>query len=214
MRQWIQRFGQEIRAQVDRARGGPEVHQVRGLRVVVTNPRPDIETEFVLRRLDDALALIERYQPWRLAHLRRDLGQISVAPFPCRGAYLPGDRTVLTELSFLARSKEFTPAQIASSIVHEGVHARVHRLGERWEFDQQRRDPAREERLCRRAELAFGVALPADVGAAVIDRARGSLQLGDEEVAPVIDWAAAHAVKRQADAEAVRAWELQGKAGR
>jgi len=184
---------------------------VRGFPVAVANPRPDIETGFVLQRLDDALALIERYQPWRLAHLRRDLHHISVAPFPCRGAYLPAERAMLTELSFLARAAEFTAAQVASSIVHEGVHARVHQMGDRLGFDRVGRDMAREERLCRRAELAFGESLPSDVGGAVIARATQSLQLADDEVAPEVDWAAAHAAKHRSDAEAVRAWELKRK---
>jgi hypothetical protein len=58
------------------------------------------------------------------------------------------------------------------------------------------RDMAREERLCRRAELEFGLALPADVGAPVVERARASLALEDAEVAPAIDWR--EALARQA----------------
>jgi hypothetical protein len=111
----------------------------------------------------------------------------------------------MTELSFLARVAEFTPAQVASSIIHEGVHARVHRMGERLRFDWAARDMAREERLCRRAELAFGEALPPELGAPVIARAAQSLTLADHEVAPTVDWEAAHEAKRRADAEAVRA---------
>lgn len=203
MPSWLDRW----REQLDRARGiPPSTHlMLRGLSVTVVNTRPNIETSFVAGRLDAALALIERWQPWRLAHLRRDLAQVWVASFPCRGAYFPASRTVMTELSFLARAGEFSDAQVASSIVHEGVHARVHRMGERLGFDWARRDMAREERLCRRAELAFGRALPSALAGPVIDRAMASLALADEQVAPTIDWEAAHAAKRQADAEAVRA---------
>jgi hypothetical protein len=174
--------------------------RMRGIRVRVENTRPDIETAFVLDRLDAALALIEHYQPWRLSHLRRDIAYLQIAAFPCRGAYFPGERMVLTELSFLAREAEFTPAIIASSIVHEGVHARVDRM------TSSPRDPAREERLCRRAELAFGQSLPTALGAPVIERAVASLGLDDADVAPTIDWAAARAVKAQADAQAIAAW--------
>ena len=39
-----------------------------------------------------------------------------------------------------------------------------------------------EERLCRKAELAFGLRLPN--GAAVVERARASLALSDQDVAP------------------------------
>jgi hypothetical protein len=174
--------------------------RVRGISVRVENTRPDIETAFVLDRLDAALALIAQYQPWRLAHLRRDIAYIWIKAFPCRGAYLPDLRVVLTELSFLARVAEFTPAVVASSILHEGVHARVARVVRR------PRDPAREERLCRRAELAFGRALPPELGVPVIERAVASLGLDDAEVAPAIDWSAAHAVKANADAQAIAAW--------
>ena len=59
----------------------------------------------MLARLDEALALIERYQPWRLTHLRRDLARFWVVRYPCRGAYFPDSRTCMTELTFLANPK-------------------------------------------------------------------------------------------------------------
>ena len=164
----------------------PEVHEVRGFRVVVENTRPDIRTADVLARLDEALALAERYQPWRVRHLRRDLRQFHILRFPCRGAYVPGERTCITELTFLART-DITAAPVAASILHEGMHARVDRMDLRGES----RDPAREERICRRAELDFGLALPPALGAPVVERAAASLQLADAEVAPVIDWSEA-----------------------
>ena len=162
---------------------GPATHSVRGFRVVVDNTRPDIDTGVVLRRLDDALALIERYQPWRFRHLQRDLTEIRVIRFPCRGAYLMGEGVCITELTFLART-DITAATVASSIVHEGMHARVDRMG----VAPESRDAAREERICRQAELDFGRALPPDLGAPVVERAVASLALSDEEVAPGVDW--------------------------
>ncbi len=171
-----------------------EVHQVRRFRVLVENSRPDIATGDVLARLGDALDLIARYQPWRLRHLEQDLIQFRVARFPCRGAYFPDERTCMTELTFLAR-RDITAATVASSIIHEGVHARVDRMGVR----RETRDRAREERLCRRAELEFGRALPPDLGRPVVERALGTLMLADEEVAPAIDWAEATAVQQAVD---------------
>jgi hypothetical protein len=170
----------------------PEVYDVRGFTVVVDNARPDIDTQVVLGRLDEALELIERYQPWRLAHLRRDLSHFLVIRFACRGAFFPEQRACMTELTFLART-DITAAPVASSIVHEGIHARVHaacRPG-------VPRNLAREERLCRRAELEFGRSLPPGLGAPVIERALASLELDDQDVAPTIDWAEA---KRRQDA--------------
>lgn len=157
--------------------------EIRGFRVVVENSRPDISTREVLQRLDDALSLIEQYQPWRFRHLRRDLDRFWIVRYPCRGAYLPDERACMTELTFLAR-RDITAAPVASSILHEGVHARVDRMGVR----REGRDRAREERLCRRAELDFGRSLPSDLGGPVVERALESLALADEAVAPVVDW--------------------------
>jgi hypothetical protein len=148
--------------------------------------------------MDEALELIERHQPWRLRHLRRDLREFRIVRYPCRGAYYPGERICITELTFLART-DITAAPVASSIVHEGMHARVDRMGVRPEA----RDRAREERICRRAELDFGLALPPELGAPVVERAVASLALEDEGVAPEIDWA--EALRRQ---EAVDRGEL------
>src|SRR5438309_5534776 len=80
---------QMLRKLIERIVGsaGPnevELHERRGFRVAVANTRPDIATADVLSRLDEALALIEEHQPWRLAHLRRDLRQIAVVRYPCR----------------------------------------------------------------------------------------------------------------------------------
>jgi hypothetical protein len=160
-----------------------EEHEVRGFRVVVENTRPDIATTVVLQRLDDALGLIERHQPWRIRHLRRDLRQIWIVRYPCRGAYFPESRTCMTELTFLART-DITAAPVASSILHEGMHARIHAMG----VQPSSHDSAREERICRRAELEFGRALPEELGAPVIARAEESLELSDSDVAPTIDW--------------------------
>lgn len=167
------------------------VYEVRGFPVFVDNTRADIETPAVLERLDDALALIERTQPWRLAHLRRDLARFVVIRYPCRGAFFPQTRECMTELTFLAR-RDITAAPVASSILHEGMHARVHGMG----VHPESKDPAREERLCRRVELEFGLALPDELGAPVVERARASLELADDDVAPSIDWRVA--MERQA----------------
>jgi len=169
------------------------LHEVRGFRVVVDNTRPDIATADVLQRLDESLELIERHQPWRLAHLRRDLDHIKVVRWPCRGAYFPDQRACMVELTFLAR-RDIGPATVASTIVHEGLHARVAQMTRNRE-----RDAAREERICRQAELEFGQALPPAIGAPVVQRALDSLALADEEVAPDIDWRVAE--QRVADVD-------------
>jgi hypothetical protein len=175
-----------------------ELHHVRGFRVVVDNSRPDIATTAVLTRLDEALALLEQYEPRRMRHLARDLEQILISRYPCRGAYFPDSRSCLTELTFLAR-RDISPAVVASSILHEGTHARVAQFRRHVGGAAREDDRAREERLCRRAEIAFGMALPTELGAPVIARAQASLEMDDEGVAPVIDWSIAQRRIEQAD---------------
>jgi hypothetical protein len=182
-------------ASPDRASTVETVHTtMHGVPVEVINTRPDIATAHVLARLDEALALIATYQPWRLAHLQRDIRGIRVERFACRGAFMPQDNVIITELTFLAR-RDITAAPVASSILHEGVHARVHAMGVYRTEDQL----PREERLCRRAELSFGQALPPELGAPVVERAMASLSLNDRDVAPIVDWQEAQRRQDAAD---------------
>ena len=177
---------------------------VRGFRVIVENDRPDIDTGFVLDRLDAALALVQQHQPARFRHMARDVLQFWVVSYPCRGAYFPAQRTIMTELSFLHRAAEFTPAVVASSILHEGVHARMHELtlnGRGLRPESFGRD--REERICRRAELDFGRALPAALGAPVVARAAATLAAAPGELDFPIDWAEAHRNKAREDQQAI-----------
>src|SRR5437867_11086843 len=60
------------------------IYTLRGFTVAVDNARPDIATPDALERLDESLALIEHYQPWRLAHLRRGPRQNRLMRIPCR----------------------------------------------------------------------------------------------------------------------------------
>jgi hypothetical protein len=184
----------------DAAPSEVEVHVVRGFSVAVDNSaRPDIHPSVVLARLDEALALIESTQPWRMRHLRNDLSGFLIVRYPCRGAFFPDDRLCMTELTFLART-DITAAPVAASIVHEGMHARVHAA---CRFDMPR-DRAHEERICRRAELDFGHALPDDLASPVIERALASLELDDQDVAPTIDWNEAQRRQNAIDAAARR----------
>lgn len=163
-------------------------HTLHGIAVELRNTRADIADREVLVRLGEALDLLAVYAPGRLRHLQRDVRGIRVERFPTRGAFLPGEQVILTELTFLAR-RDISAAPVASSILHEGVHARVHafrgRVMQGWPAAP---DMAREERLCRRAELAFGLSLPPELGAPVVARARESLARADTEVAPAVDW--------------------------
>jgi hypothetical protein len=171
-----------------------EKRTLRGIPVTLNNTRPDIDSELVFRRLDTALRLIEQYQPSSFAQISQDFSRIHVVRYPCRAAFFPDSRTCLVELTFSV-NPDFTEAQIASSIVHEGMHARVHAMGQ--SDPTQRPD---EERMCRQAELDFGMAIPN--GQAIVQRALESLELGDDDVAPVIDWQRAQKAIAEADARA------------
>lgn len=181
-------------------RGGemPTEHRmVHGLPVRVVNTRPDIQTEQVLQRLAAALDLISTYAPRRYRRLHTDLAGFAVERFPCRGAFFPESQECLVELTFTVNPRHGL-AEIAASIVHEATHARV----ARWCGAVPPEQRAREERLCRRAELELGLALPD--GAIVVQRAQDSLALADEAVAPAIDWTEAGRRVAQADARARR----------
>ena len=196
---WIDRGLAALRSELERARGASR--DIDGIKVDVLNTRDDIDTEQVFRRAERVLELVERYQPWRLAHLRRDLTRILVERFPCRGAYFPGTRTCLLELTFMV-NPDFSDAQVAATLVHEGMHARLDRFCSRYGVPAFPQNAARHERICRRAELEWGQAVPD--GGPVVERALASLALDDDGVAPSIDWQEAGARVDSADRDAGR----------
>jgi len=131
-------------------------------------------------RLDRTLALIERFVPHHFRHLKRDFAYILVERFACRGAYFHEQKACLVELTFSV-NPNFSDAEVAATILHEAMHARLHRLG----FPLEMEDRARQERFCRRAEIEFGQVVPD--GERVVERAASTLAGSDEDVAPVID---------------------------
>ena len=174
-----------------------ETRTIRGVPITVINTRPDIETARVFEKLDGALGVIERYQPHRLRRFRKDVTGIIVKRFACRAAFFGDTRQCLIELTFAGEGR-FADAQVAASIVHEGVHARLLTMG----LSGRPECHAREERLCRKAELELGLAVPD--GAAVVERAMASLTLDDVDVAPNVDWRVAEQRVADADAAAAR----------
>jgi hypothetical protein len=155
-------------------------HEMRGIPVWVDNTRPDIDTAQVVARLDRALDLIERYVPHYFRHLKKDFAFIVVKRFACRGAYFHEQRACLVELTFTV-NPDFSDAEVAATILHEAMHARLHELG----FPLEMEDRARQERFCRRAEIEFGLLVPN--GERVVERAQWTVEQSDEDVAPVID---------------------------
>ena len=168
-------------------------YEVRGWLVRLTNTRPDIDSREVLDRLGKALDLIAVHAPRRFRRLRQDIQGFVVRRFPCRGAFFPQTGECLVELTFTVNPRH-TLVEIAASIVHEATHARIAaRCGPLPQSDR-----AREERLCRQAELEFGLAMPD--AATVVERARHALSMTDRDVAPEVDWT--EAARRVAAADA------------
>src|SRR5215218_4881370 len=163
----------------------PETRIIDGIRIDVLNTRDDVSTERVFRRAESVIHRVEQYQPWRLAHIRRDIAGIVVIRYACRAAYFPDTRLCMLELTFMA-NEQFSDSQVAASFVHEGMHARLDRLAEKYGVTPFTEARARHERICRRAELDFGRAVPD--GEPVVQRALESMRLADEEVAPAIEW--------------------------
>ncbi len=153
---------------------------VLGIPVLVENTRPDIRTDEVFGRIERCLELIRQYVPHHFRHLQRDFSYIVSRRFACRGAYFHNERACLIELTFCV-NPAFSDAEVAATMLHEAMHARLDNLG----FPLEMADRARQERFCRRAELEFGAVVPG--GARVIERAQQTIELADEEVAPVID---------------------------
>lgn len=153
---------------------------VLGIPVVIENTRPDIDSDRVLARIERCLALIKEHVPHHFRHMQRDFNYIVSKRFACRGAYFHGERACLIELTFTV-NPSFSDAEVAATILHEAMHARLDNLG----FPLEMADRARQERFCRRAELEFGALVPG--GDKVIARAQQTIELADEEVAPVID---------------------------
>jgi hypothetical protein len=162
--------------------GGVDLRQstVLGITVVIENGRPDIDSAQVLGRIERCLTLIERYVPHHFRHMQRDFNYIVSKRFACRGAYFHNERACLVELTFCV-NPDFSDAEVAATILHEAMHARLDNLG----FPLEMEDRARQERFCRRAELEFGALVPG--GEKVVERAQQTIELADEEVAPIID---------------------------
>ena len=177
-----------LRDRYDAARS--RKRDIDGVSVWFLNERADIDDGQLDERLTEALALISRYMPHHFRRLRHDVTCIWVKRWPNRGVFFHDTRIMVIDTTFVV-NPTFTLAQVAATILHEGVHARVTAM----RVDRRRSNIADEERMCRRAEIAFGEQAPG--GAPVVARAREILGLSDDEVAPGIDITVAEAKLRQ-----------------
>src|SRR5215217_9340696 len=136
---------------------------VHGLRVTVYNRRADIDEAQLFERTEAALDLIARVDPRRFRRLCRDFAVLHVRRGYTRGAFYHDSRACVLDNTFVANTG-FSITEVAACIVHEAMHARVTAMVSRRVPSDEAR--AHEERICRKAEIAFAERAPD--GAAVI----------------------------------------------
>ena len=175
-----------------------QTRTLHGIPVEVLNQRADIDTEVLFERTGAALAMIAASDPRRFRRLARDLRVIQVRRGFTRGAYYHDGRRCVLDNTFVA-NPAFEPVEIAACIVHEAMHARIACMGVKRRPEQL----PREERMCRRAEVAFAERAPG--GERVLARAAPALELADDDVAPSIDFAEVQRRVLAADLAAMQA---------
>ncbi len=153
---------------------------LRGFPTVILNSRSDISTSVALDRLDGALGLLERYVPHHYRRLHRDFSGFLIERRAYRGAFIIASLVCIVELTFVV-NRGFSLAQVAATILHEGMHARLYSRGVAIGAGESHR----QERFCRRAEIEFGLLVPD--GEQIVGRAREALALSDSSIAPIID---------------------------
>src|SRR5688572_11961865 len=135
----------------------------------------ELDADILWPPLEHALDLIAHYRHVWIDRMHYNGNAINVRLIPGLRARLE-DRSITLNPHLLA---EFAPAQIAASIVHEATHAHIRACG-LWHLMSR----AREERMCRAAELRLGrVLVRAGVDGAefVVERALAGLHASDED---------------------------------
>ena len=143
-----------------------EARLLDGLWIGVSNVT-DHSSADILDRVESALKVIRTYDPWRYRRLLQQLQRVWVKLQISRslGSYNSTLRACNLDLRYVLRH-DVGAADIASTIVHEATHARLHRFG----YSETIR--GRIEALCRNQERAFADHLPQAEG----DKIRAKLE--------------------------------------
>ena len=151
-----------------------ESRLVDGLWIGVSNLSDQSETG-IFERVEEALRLIRSHDPRRYARLGRDIRRIWVRYQIAgnTGLYNSALDACELDLRYVIRS-DVEPGDIASTIVHEATHARLHRLGY---SESQRR---RIEAACRHQEQAFSEHLPPPQAERIREKLRRMDDVKDE----------------------------------
>jgi hypothetical protein len=116
----------------------------------------EMEAEPILRRIEEALLLIKRYDRIRYDRLLRDLQRVWVLLLPSSVASFEYRIYTCQIDTRYCLAETTTPELLAAAIVHEATHARLWRRGIRYEEAQR----PRIEEICVRREIAFAAKLP------------------------------------------------------
>jgi hypothetical protein len=104
-----------------------------------------------IRKIEAALRLIHEHDPRRLRRIQGDIDGIYLwGDTGPAGSFLSSIRLVTLRFTYVV-SPSTSAAKIASTLVHEGTHARLHARG--IDYAPERR--ARVEAICARSEIAF-----------------------------------------------------------
>ena len=113
------------------------------------------DSDALLVRVKDALALLERYDPRRYQRLKRDCPHIWTTLLTgAVGRYNHGLKAILLDQRYVSGST--SSSEIAATVVHELTHARLARCG----IGYPEPDRGRVERACYTEELAFARLVP------------------------------------------------------
>lgn len=131
------------------------------------------QSEIILRRVEEALALIRAFDPVRYNRITSDLERVWVRPIPVYlGQFNASLNACELDIDFIL-DEASSPEQIAATIVHEATHARLERHG----YEEKLRP--RVEAICLRREMAFAAKLPD--GEHVRENAEGTLAACETE---------------------------------
>jgi hypothetical protein len=109
-----------------------------------------------LRRVEDALQLIKRYDTLNYFRITRNLDRIWVHLLPSAQAHYDRSLNACALDERYVLNETMTLEQIASTIVHEATHARL----EGWGIQYLEAMRTRIESICLRRELSFLAKLP------------------------------------------------------
>jgi hypothetical protein len=117
----------------------------------------DSERQSIFDKVEQGLALIQRYAPLRFAQVKRDISCIFVCGDASTFARYVRDLRMCEFFINYVRSPDTSAASIASTLVHEATHARLYRLKVGAQAEQHRL-----ERACYHAERVFCRRLPGE----------------------------------------------------